>query len=434
MLLKFVILLETIIIFFITPAIALGHGFANYVHGAKPVAMGNAFTALADDPTAIFYNPAGILKLNGTHFCFGATTFLANSTFKSNGTAGIPGAYVGQTTDLKDQVWIAPNIFLTHKINDHVAVGIGEFSSFGMGTDWPDNWEGRFAVGSTKSLLKTYSINPVIAYKPIERLSVAFGIVAQRISFELTNGMWIDLSPLGISLSPIEIDSALEGNDWDWGWNASFLFNITENFTIGASYRSEVTHNLKSIDVTFDPELSLLGLNNSSAVSRFKTPAIFSMGTAWTSGSLTLSFDAYWTEWSTYDKLSLRFDTPPVGGIPEIEIKKNWHNSWTLGWGIQYKLSKHLDARAGFIYDESPIPSDTIDPSIIHGDSLVYCLGLGTQYGDVTIDCAYNYIDSRNRNYNNLLGDQLNPGGGRVTGKFRDNNCHVIIIQCDYHF
>jgi len=395
--------------------------------------MGGAFTALADDPTAIYHNPAGILQLDGTHFTVGLTTFSPNSTFKSNGTSGIPGTYAGQTTDLKSKTWITPNIFLTHKINDHVAVGIGGFSSFGMGTDWPDNWEGRFAVGATKSTLKTYSINPVLALKPFEKLSIAFGIVAQRLSFELENRTCIDLRPLGMSLAPIEIGSKLEGDDWDWGWNASFLLSITRNLKVGVSYRSEITHNIKSIDVEFEPEMGLVGLHDASAVSRFKTPAMLFMGTAWTSGPWTLSFDAYWTQWSSYDKLSLRFDSP-VGGFSGMEVSKDWHDSWIWGWGVQYEVNRYLDIRAGFIYDESPIPADTLDPSIVHGDSRVYCLGFGTHYGDVTIDFSYNYVDSLSRSYNNISGDGPNPGGGRVTGEFKDNNCHIITLQCDYHF
>ena len=89
--LRFWIFIEPVIIFIIFPSVALGHGFANYVHGAKSAAMGGAFTALADDPTAIFHNPAGILQLEGTHLTVGLTTFSPNSTFKSNGTSGIPG-------------------------------------------------------------------------------------------------------------------------------------------------------------------------------------------------------------------------------------------------------------------------------------------------------------------------------------------------------
>lgn len=433
MLSKTWIFVAFVVLCVLIPVAASGHGFANYIHGAKSAGMAGAFTALADDPTAIFHNPAGILQLEGSHFTVGFTTFLPGSTFKSNGTSGMTGTYAGQNTDMKDKTWIAPNIFLTHKINDRVAVGIGEFSSFGMGTEWPDNWEGRFAVGSTKSLLKTYSINPVIALKPTKRLAVAFGVVAQRLSFELKGRKWIDLRPLGIPMSPVEINSKLEGDDWDWGWNASFLFSITKGFKVGASYRSEVSHTIKNIDVTFEPEIRTLGLHDTGAVSRFKTPAMLFMGMAWTTGSWTVTFDADWTQWSTYDNLSLRFDSP-VGGVPGMEVEKNWHDSWTLGWGIQYMVNRYLDLRAGFVYDESPIPHDTLDPSIIHGDSRVYCLGFGTHYGNVTVDFAYNYIDSQSQTYNNLTGDEPNPGGGRVTGTFRDNNCHILILQFDYHF
>ena len=430
---KFCSLIVLIIFFLILPAEVFGHGFANYVHGAKSAAMGGAFTALADDPTAIFHNPAGILQLKGTHFTVGFTTFLSDSNFKSAGTSGIADTYTGQITDMEDKTWIVPNIFMTHKINDSFAVGIGGFSSFGMVSEWPDDWEGRFVVGAVKSELKTYTINPVVAFKPGKQLSIAFGVVAQHLSFDLENKKWIDLRPIGIPLAPFELNSKLDGDDWGWGWNASLLFKVTNNLNIGVSYRSEVSHSIKNIDVKFDPDISLIDLHNTGATSKFKTPAMLFLGTAWNSGDWTLTFDADWTQWSTYDNLSLHFDSP-IGGSSGMEVDRNWRDSWSLGWGVQYKLNSYFDVRTGFVYDESPIPSDTLDPSIVHGDSRVYCLGFGTHYGDVVIDFAYNYIDSQNRTYNNLSGDEPNPGGGRVTGEFQDNHCHVLILQCDYHF
>ena len=82
---------------------ALGHGFGIYNQGAKASAMSTAFVAQADDPSAIYYNPAGIVQLEGTQVSVGANAFAPSATFKSDGTSGIPGTSANQSTEFRDK-------------------------------------------------------------------------------------------------------------------------------------------------------------------------------------------------------------------------------------------------------------------------------------------------------------------------------------------
>jgi long-chain fatty acid transport protein len=164
--------------------LAFGNGFDIYEQSAKAVGMAGAFTAQADDPSAIFFNPAGITQLDGTQVSVGACLIMPTMQFQSNGNA-IMGSYPGQTAKIKDHTWVIPNAYVTYKINDMVSVGMGSFSHFGLGVEWGGSWEGRFTPGSTKTILTTTSISPVIALKPLENLSIGFGPYIQYFNIKL---------------------------------------------------------------------------------------------------------------------------------------------------------------------------------------------------------------------------------------------------------
>jgi long-chain fatty acid transport protein len=177
----------------------------------------------------------------------------------------------------------------------------------------------------------------------------------------------------------------------------------------------------------------MINLNNTKGTSSFKTPAMAFLGVAWSLGAWTLACDAYWTEWSTFDKLSVTYNTP-VAGASGFSIDKDWRDTWSLGFGVQYNLNQYIDLRAGYIYDQSPVPDRTLDPTVFFGDSQLYCIGLGVKFDRFTADLAYNYLQSKDRSFDNSVGDAPNPGGGRVTGDFKDADMHILVVNINYKF
>jgi long-chain fatty acid transport protein len=413
--------------------LARGNGFDIYEQSARAVGIAGAMTAQADDPSAIFFNPAGITQLDGTQISMGACMIMPTMQFQSSGNA-VMGSYPGQTSKIKGHTWVIPNMYVTHKINDMVSVGIGSFSHFGLGVEWGDYWEGRFTPGATKSILATTSFSPVIALKPFENLSIGFGPYVQYFDIQLNNLAFITppTPPLRPNSNRAQtVDATLTAHNWDWGWQAGFRLKIIEGLAFGAAYLSEVSHKITGGDQ------ELTSLANGSAILKqgfsgeFTLPATLRLGLAWQSDKWAIEAGAQWTEWSSYKTLKAVFDNGT-----SLVSPKNWHNAWLWRIGGQYRVNPYLDLRVGFFYDETPIPSNTLDPLVPSGDRKGYCGGVGLHFHAFTFDVGYNYIQDESRTWNNTSGDvKVGPATiTRVTGKFEKAYAHIFALNVTYRF
>jgi long-chain fatty acid transport protein len=417
---------------FIFQAVAFSSGFYNGAQSAKAMSMGNAFVAQADDPTALYFNPAGIVQLESTQVAVGASIVEGNISFKSDGNNSF--ASKAGTTDIRHHTFFVPYGYITHKFNDNVSIGLSMFSNFGLCSDWPDKWEGRFVQGGTLSRLTTYSINPVLALRPHQKVSLAFGPVIQYLDLKLKNRT---LNPF----SSNELDTEFTGSNWGLGYNFGLLIWITENVKFGCSYRSEILQSISDGRLNFTPQEAtpIPGVNfyDTGFTASIKTPAIVMFGLAWTHGPLTVEFDAQWTEWSSFEQLAANFNAP-VGGQFGLTVPKNWRDAWEYHFGVQYALNKYINLRAGFIYDMGAVPASTLEPLVPFGDRLFYNAGLGIKYQKFTVDTSYTYMDGKNSTWNNAAGDPSSGGAllgfKRVTGKFEGIGTHLVLLTMSYKF
>lgn len=161
-------------------------------------------------------------------------------------------------------------------------------------------------------------------------------------------------------------------------------------------------------------------------------PAVLYLGIAYKWNDLTLEFDAQWTEWSTYEKLEVRLTSGST-----ISKWKDWKDVWAYRFGAQYRLNEWLDLRAGIVFDETPIPDDTLDPLVPSGDRWLFACGFGSHYEKWTVDFAYNYVLDEDRTFNNEAGNYGTISGtrvGRLTGEFTDVQVHVFVLNVSYRF
>ncbi len=416
----------------VAPTLVFGGGFAINENGTKAVGMGGAFAAQADDPSAVYFNPAGIVQLEGTQVYGGLSIIIPSATYTSNGTSALSAA--GQTTDSVDVTFFIPNFYATHKLNDQVSFGFGEFSNFGLSTEWDENWEGRYITGGVLSQIETISLNPVVAYRPHQRISLSAGPVLQHLAIELKNKIPNLLQPGGA-----DGDAKFTGDNWDWGYNLGILFWITDDVKFGASYRSKVEHTISDGKLRFNPQ----GINTFTSTrfdADFTTPAVMYLGLAYTIlEKLTFEFDGQWTEWSSYDKLEADYN-PSIGQGPfarsGIAKDKKWEDGWAYRFGVNYKLNEQWALRAGLIFDESPVPDEYVDPGLPSGDRVLYAIGSTFDMNNFTFEFAYNYLDDEGRTFNNEVGaDPYSAIGlGRVTGEFDDVDAHIFSLNLVYRF
>jgi len=270
-----------------------------------------------------------------------------------------------------------------------VAGGIGLFVPFGLGSDWPADWNGRYIT--TFSKLKTYNLNPVISLRFNKKFSVAAGFNVLWSSVELKRKVPLVVGPFQLP----DGKTRLHGNGTGFGFNCGALVEVIEGVKLGISYRSHI-----EVNFTGDLELRLPrlipGPRSVPGTAKLTFPPFVTMGISVSRFSpVTVNFDATWTGWSSYDELRVKLSQPiMVNGVltDTISQPKNWHDTWTFRFGMNYQLTKDIKIRAGYTYDLTPVPDETFDPQVPNANQHIFTVGGDWKIKRFTLGIAYNYI------------------------------------------
>src|ERR1043166_5098517 len=133
--------LVTTAVLLIVCGAAYGSGFSLFEQGAKATAMGGAFAATADDPTAIFYNVAGIAQQRKAAFLVGGTAINFSNQFTGDPndplTAGTTGKY-------RAPPFAPQNAYFARPVGGNLPFGVAVMTPYGLRTNWEEPWVGRF--------------------------------------------------------------------------------------------------------------------------------------------------------------------------------------------------------------------------------------------------------------------------------------------------
>lgn len=250
------------------------------------IQMGRAMAGagvVGDDLSAVHYNPAGMTLLSGTRMQATGTWVAVNLDYEGDSGQSENGRLKGQ---------IIPAGFITHQINDSLWAGLGLTVPYGMGTEFGEGWEGR--ERGTESMILTFDINPNLAWKVNDKLSVGGGISLQYAKAEL-----------GMGMGPMQAN--VKGDSWAWGWNVGLMFQPVETVRLGLAYRSHIAHNAEG-----HTDVGPLNLTSDMKV-RIKTPDTVTLSATWeATDALRLSSTARWSKWSNFRTLDVQnLDFPP---------------------------------------------------------------------------------------------------------------------------
>jgi len=366
-------------------------GFSIYEHGAKATAMGGAFIAQANDVTGVFYNPAGITSLNGVQLGLGVTIIQPQFSF-----AG-PVPLSSAETDAKKNTFTPVHFYTTYKINDDMSAGFGFYTLFGLGSEWPKGWAGRQLA--TTSEVQTFFLNPVFAYKVTNELSVAvgFSVVIATVSLERD----VPMAP-----TPLYAGSKLKGDATGYTFNLGLQYKVTDALTVGGVFRGNTTLKFEDGDVTFnipstgDPGTDALfkaALPNTKGTSEIELPNLMGVGVSYQfTDNLVAEFDWMQIGWSSYDELKVTYDAP-VGGQTESVAERNYENSYSLRFGLEYMVNEQFALRAGYLRDNKAVPDKNVEPSLPEGDRNLYSLGVGYTMDNLTIDAYFMLLQQDDR-------------------------------------
>jgi len=389
---------------------AFGSGFLIPEQGAKASAMAGAFAATADDPSAIFYNPAGIAQQRaiaayaGTTFINFTNEFEGDST--SPVTAGVEAKYNRHTFNV-------PNMYAIVPIGNNITVGVGVFAAFGLRTDWADPFPGRYI--SKDADLKTTSVNPVIAWQTSDgRLAIGGGVEYRRARVIL-NANRMALNPFTGRI--VDVANTRLASDYgdDIGFNAGILFKPTPRFRIGASYRTAM-----DIDLEGDAEITQISSGNAQfdAVvgaqlppdqrinTEFPFPSIAQLGFAFSpTDAWDLEFDIMRTGWGRFEALDVNFETTPSASFSRPQ---NWEDSNSYRFGVNHEATENWAVRFGAVYDENPQPIEAVSPLLPDADRIGGSLGAGFHSGPFTVDGSLLVLHFKDRDTNGQNAEGFN--------------------------
>lgn len=401
------------------PAWPAGFGF--FEQGAKATAMGGAFAGQADDPSALFYNPSGIGFQD--HYSIMAGTTIASITKGDfTGADPIPGA--GVTEKEHKTSFFLGHLYIVAPITSNLKFGLGLFSPDGLAVRWDnsESYSGRHI--SQNADIKTFSLEPVLAFRATPSFSVAVGGEYRISNVTLERDTTATYPPTQSQVDVAHIKLTSE-NDHAWGWNASALWKPAPMFSLGASYRSKMTidyHGNAKFTQRFTGDPVFDGLvaaglpNNPKADTSISFPAIADFGFAYRlpKADFTLAGDAVWTEWSRFSSLDITF---PNGEVGNIHRSTGWSNSWSYRVGVEKKFHSFA-ARAGFVYDQTPQPDQDVSPILPDANRRGYCVGLGYDTDRFGIDLADMYLPFSDRNTHGKNQDSYNGTYRRTANLF----------------
>jgi long-chain fatty acid transport protein len=358
-------------------------GFSIFEAGAKALGMGGAFTAQADDPSAIFFNAAGIADLERTQLYLGVSTIFTGTSF-----AGVdPDPGYNTTGETGTMVFPPINAYVTYQFKEGLTGGFGIYNAYGLGQTWdkPAEFPGRHI--SVDVNLTTFYFNPTLAWRAHEKLAVGGGVQAVYSSVELKSYSQRQ-DPNGSGL--LDVGTAeLEGNGTlDWGGNIGALVGPFSGVTLGVAYRSQVKAKLEGTATftqlstgspQFDDAVAALFPPNQNVETEVTLPWLLSIGGVYRfKERWTVEADLNYFGWSVFEELTFQFEDPTLN----TTRVQDYYNVWSLRSGLQYSLTEEWDLRGGYYYDPTPQPRKSMSPLLADKDRHGITLGCG--YGKET--------------------------------------------------
>jgi long-chain fatty acid transport protein len=405
---------------------ALGAGFQ--VRENSAAALGNAFAgaaALAEDPSIIANNPAGMTHLSGNQVSSDLSIAIPSAIFSGMAFNAARQPLGGGNGGDAGSAQPIPALYGIYDASPDLKFGLAVTTPFGLMLQYNSDWVGRYQA--IKSDLEIININPNIAYRITDWLSVGAGPAIQHASAELTNAINSTavvhfanpLLPPGLTLA--DGFARVTGDSLSLGYNLGVLAEISPETRLGASYRSQIGHRLDG-SVTFNVPFPLAAdprFQNTPARTNLKTPDIVSFaGSYQIAPDLILLAEAQWTNWSVVKNLQVqRTDGSAVTDQPE-----QWHATWFGSVGASYYPTPNWTIRGGFAFDPTPLRNQFRTARLPDADRYWLAAGLGYRWtADLRFDLAYVHIFGGDAPIN-----EVSQTGDLLVGRYSD---HVDIVS-----
>jgi long-chain fatty acid transport protein len=405
------------------PTTLLANGMRLLSQDGFATARGEAFVATADNPSAIYYNPAGITQLEGGNLRGGIYGIYLDPSYRPP-----PGSQnSGNTYHIENKLAAVPQFFYAYTPGSFpLSFGLGVYSPFGLGERWPQDT--GFRAVATEGALTYATINPVVAWELASGFSIAGGVTVNYANIHLEQGLLRTQSPFANFFR-------FNGDGWSVGYNLGLLWKPHEKVSIGAAFRSSAT-------VTMDGETEfeqqpIIPTSERSARADFKFPLGAVAGISYRpTPRWNVEFDAEYTDWSSFGEITIHQGSlPPFPVQQDIPFTLNWKQSWTYEFGVTRYFENGWHVSAGYVFNENSVPDAYYTPVASDLDRHFFSVGAGVKGRRFDFDMAYQFGYGPTRT---VTGSTPSSQPAQFAGQTADGNygffSHAVLLTVGMHF
>lgn len=372
-------------------------GFGLFEAGTRAMGMAGAFTAQADDGSAMFHNVAGLAFAEKREFLVGAT-YITFSEASFDGADPYPGEGVSEEQTTLSEY--PPHAYWVQPLSGEWRFGLGLYAPFGLTTEWEDpaSFSGRYL--STRAALRVFDLNPSLAWQVTPNFGIGVGAIVRFSDVELDRYV-----PFVNPFTQQVVDAGRVALDSDfgnaYGFNVGILHKYNNSFSWGLSYRSKARVDYEGdarftqISTGIPPLDAAIAANipfgqDLPVETEIEFPDMASLGVAIAiSPSVRLEVDANWTGWSSFDEVPLT-----IVGYPQLSttLPEEWEDCYNYRAGLSWRANPASEWRFGYVYDESPQPEKHVSPLLPDNDRNGFTIGYGHQFSKTSFDLALMYL------------------------------------------
>jgi long-chain fatty acid transport protein len=398
---------------------ASANGFQLPDQDAFATARGEAFVATADNPSAIYYNPAGITQLEGDNLRGGVYGIYLDPSYSPPNS--------GQTYHSSDNFAAVPQFFYTHTLkNLPLSFGLGVYAPFGGSISWPDD-TGFHAVAVSGKL--TYlTLNPVAAWKILPSLSIAAGPMLNYVDLQTDQGLLATTKPFANYFR-------FTGSGWSAGANAGVRWQPMEELSFGVTFRSPAKVTLDG-QTEFELQSLRIPASQRSANMNLTFPMSVVGGVSWRpTPKWNIEFDANYTDWSSFDQTTIHQSSAPFPLHPDVPVTLDWQASWMYEFGVTRYFDNGWHVSAGYAYNENSVPDAYYTPLAADLDRHFFSIGTGFKGKRFNFDVAYQFGYG---SPHSVTGSTPSSTPGQIAGQTADGTytfiSNAVFVTVGIHF
>jgi len=385
------------------PSLLHGLGLRIPNQDAEAIARGNAFAATADNPSALYYNPAGITQLEGQNIQVGLLNYFGiNSEYQSPS---------GSRSETHRELVPVPQVYYTLSLKDiPVSFGLGVYAPFGLGLNWPEDT--GFRTLAIEGHVDYITVNPVVGWKILPTLAVAAGPTFNYSKLKINRGLF--------NPAPHTDYLYFNGDDISFGFNAGLLWQPHPKWSLGVNYRSAST-------LDYDGTMEYTGLPSTSASAQVDYPQIISGGVSFRpTTNWNFEVDVDWTDWNSFS--TIYFNNTPLA--PQLPFVLNWESSFMIHSGGTYRFSSGYFLSAGYFYTQNSTSEENFNPVVPDTDLHTVSVGGGYRGEHWRWAAAVQFITGP---WRTVSGSAPSPAGQSADGRYQFT-IPTASVSVGYHF